>query len=65
LSNYGPESTGDRIVIKKREGQQTAISKSNITVKSFSGEHNCLNSFSSLMPQSIEPILGIGGGGIK
>lgn len=40
LANYGPETTGDRIAVKKKEGQQTAITKSNITVKSFSGDSN-------------------------
>ncbi|KXJ06390.1 hypothetical protein AC249_AIPGENE6093 [Exaiptasia diaphana] len=36
LSQYGPETTGDRISVKLREGQKTALTKNNIKVKSFS-----------------------------
>jgi hypothetical protein len=37
LSNYGPETTGDRITLKMKEGQQSAVTKQNMMVKSFSG----------------------------
>lgn len=39
LKNYGPESFhGDRISVKKKTGQQSAISKQNIHVSSMSGK---------------------------
>ena len=40
LGDYGPEiSRGyNRITVKLRQGQQTAVEKSNISVASFSGE---------------------------
>lgn len=40
ISNYGPEiSRGyDRIKVKLRKGQQTAVNKNNISVASFSGK---------------------------
>lgn len=40
ISHYGPEiSRGyDRIKVKLRKGQQTAVTKNNITVASFSGK---------------------------
>lgn len=43
ISHYGPEmSRGyDRIKVKLRKGQQTAVTKNNITVASFSGKQNC------------------------
>ena len=42
ISHYGPElSRGDdRISVKLRQGQQTAVSKKNISVASCSGEYN-------------------------
>lgn len=42
ISNYGPEISRakDRITIKLRQGQQTAVTKSNVSVASFSGKHN-------------------------
>ena len=42
ISHYGPElSRGhDRISVKLRQGQQTAVSKNNISVASFSGKYN-------------------------
>jgi len=49
LANYGPEvSRGkNRIQIKKREKQETAVSKSNIKVKSFSGKCYKIDNFLS------------------
>ena len=38
LSAYGPETTGDRITVKLKEGQQSAVTKHNIKVASFSGK---------------------------
>ena len=40
ISHYGPElSRGhDRVPVKLRQGQQTAVSKNNISVTSFSGK---------------------------
>ena len=42
ISHYGPEmSRGyDRIKVKLRKGQQTAVTKNNISVASFSGKQN-------------------------
>ena len=41
LSKYGPENfKGDRISVKLRTGQQTAASRNNISVASFSGQYN-------------------------
>lgn len=37
LAKYGPETTGDRIKVKLKQGQQTSLTKQNIKVKSFSG----------------------------
>lgn len=39
LSNYGPENSRkqNRIVIKEKKGQTTEITKSNVSVASFSG----------------------------
>ena len=44
LSQYGPElSRGyDRIKVKLRQGQQTAVDKNNVSVASFSGNQNFL-----------------------
>ena len=41
ISNYGPEiSRGhDRITVKLCQGQQTAVTKNNISVASFSGKY--------------------------
>jgi len=42
LSQYGPENSRghDRITVKLRKGQQTAVDKNNISVASFSGKLN-------------------------
>lgn len=41
LKNYGPESFhGDRISVKKKSDQQSAISKQNVHVSSMSGTVN-------------------------
>lgn len=42
LSQYGPENSRghDRISVKLRQGQQTAVNKNNISVASFSGKYN-------------------------
>ena len=38
LKSYGPESFhGDRITVKKKSGQESAISKQNVHVSSMSG----------------------------
>ena len=37
LSNYGPENFNNRITVKIKEGQETAVEKHNIQVSSFSG----------------------------
>lgn len=39
LRKYGPENfKGDRITVKLRTGQQTAASRNNISIASFSGQ---------------------------
>ena len=40
LSNYGPENSRkyDRVTVKETKGQTTEITKSNISVASFSGK---------------------------
>ena len=37
LANYGPENFTNRISLKMKEGQETAVEKHNIHVTSFSG----------------------------
>ena len=37
LANYGPENFSNRIAVKMKEGQETAVEKHNIQVSSFSG----------------------------
>ena len=37
LANYGPENFSNRISVKMKEGQETAVEKHNIQVPSFSG----------------------------
>lgn len=37
LANYGPENFTNRISVKMKEGQETAVEKHNIHVTSFSG----------------------------
>ena len=37
LANYGPENFSNRITVKMKDGQETAVEKHNIQVSSFSG----------------------------
>ena len=37
LSKYGPENFCNRITVKMKEGQETAVERQNIQVTSFSG----------------------------
>ena len=44
LRGYGPESFhGDRITLKKKAGQESAVSKHNIHVSSMSGKFTVVN----------------------
>lgn len=44
LSNYGPENSRkyNRVTVKETKGQTTEVTKSNISVASFSGNTLCL-----------------------
>ncbi|KAK3696833.1 hypothetical protein QZH41_011721 [Actinostola sp. cb2023] len=56
LSNYGPQNIkADRINVKTRPGQQTAISRHNISVCSFSGntERQILNAVEEIIDVSL------------
>ena len=51
LKNYGPESFhGDRISVKKKSDQQSAITKQNIHVSSMSGKTFPNNVFKRCFP---------------
>ena len=39
LASYDPENFSDRISVKMKQGQETAVQKHNIQVSSFSGIH--------------------------
>ena len=53
LSKYGPENFNDRIAVKLKEGQETAVEKHNIQVSSFSGNLSyacgCFDSLTQLV----------------
>lgn len=50
LATYGPENVkADRLTVKSRPGQETAVDRNNISICSFSG----LNTFKNIYPVSM------------